>query len=104
MADEPKPARRLGLPNDESASRTMSMGLLGSVFIYGLSLVVIPLFPGSTGRIASIALIAVSLLFLTGWFFAVRAGFRLVGRKGSRAERRARDHKRHEREKRMRLR
>lgn len=110
MPDEPVPAPAPAKrswwktePMDEAGSRTMFVGLLISFAVYGLSIVVSAVYREQVWAIGlNIALTLTSVVFLAGWFFAVRRGFRL-GKNKSRAERRAKMHAKEEREKRMRL-
>lgn len=88
---------------DEQGSRTMFLGLIASFLIYGASFVVPVLWKDDRARLASIALIVVSIAFLGGWYLAVRGGFR-VGRPPTRANRRAKMHAQKEKEKRARMR
>lgn len=88
---------------DEQGSRTMFVGLLIAFGLYGLSFVLTATYrEAAWASWGSIALILVSVVFLAGWFLAVRRGFR-VGKVKSRAVRRAQMHAKEEREKRMRM-
>jgi hypothetical protein len=87
---------------DEAGSRTMFVGLIIAFALYGLSFVLTAVYDEPWADWASIGLILVSVLFLGGWFLAVRGGFR-VGKTKSRAKRRAEMHAKEEKEKRTRL-
>lgn len=102
---EGAPSRRWwqSQPMDEAGSRTMFVGLIIAFALYGLSFVVTAVYRERAWvNWVSIGLILASVVFLAGWFLAVRGGFRLAKTK-SRAERRAAMHAKEEREKRMRL-
>lgn len=88
---------------DEHAQRTMFYGIAISLAIYVVSFAAVPLLPEGIDRTISIALLAGSVALLAGWWLAVRRGFR-IGRAPGRAERRAKGHLAHEKEKRARLR
>ena len=90
-------------PMDEQGSRTMFVGLIIAFALYAVSFVVQAVYKAySWANWASIGLILLSVLFLGGWFLAVRSGFR-IGKQKSRAARRAKMHAEKEKEKRMRL-
>ena len=103
MADKTSSGLFRKEPMDEAGSRTMFLGLLVSFFLYGLSFIAPIVWKDDRARWLSIALIAVSVVFLGVWFLMVRGGFRIGGKK-TRSTRRAKMHAEHEREKRIRLR
>lgn len=88
---------------DEHAQRTMFLGVMVSLVLYLASLAAVPLLPDTIDRFVSIGLIVLSLGFLAVWYLAVRGGFRL-GKVTTRAQRRAKAHAAHEKDKRARLR
>jgi hypothetical protein len=105
MPDEPAPRKRSwwkSEPMDEQGSRTMFVGLIISFALYGVSFVIPAVYDEAWSNWVSMGLILTSVLFLLGWFLAVRGGFRL-GKQKSRAKRRAEMHAKEEKEKRMRL-
>ena len=103
MAEPKKRSWWKSEPLDEAGSRTMFVGLIIAFALYGLSFVVTAVYKAyAWANWISIGLILVSVLFLGGWFLAVRGGFR-IGKQRSRAQRRAAMHAKEEREKRMRL-
>lgn len=90
--------RHLRRPVDDTQARTAFVGLLGTFVIYGLSLAVLYLWPGTTGTFVSIGLTIVAIVFGVAWFLAVRGGFRF-GKGPNRLETRAKAKKAREQEK-----
>jgi hypothetical protein len=64
--------------DDSAGQRTMFVGFLIGFGVYSVSFALPYLVPGSTGQWASLVLVLVSLLFMLGWFIAVRRGFRVT--------------------------
>lgn len=84
--------------DDATGARTMFVGVLIGFAVYALSFVVPFLVPGRTGQWVSVALIVVSMIFIIGWFFATRRGFR-VTKAPTRMDRRLKERQLDEREK-----
>ncbi|HEX2022385.1 MAG TPA: hypothetical protein VHH36_06700 [Candidatus Thermoplasmatota archaeon] len=74
---------------EQPQQRTLYVGLIISLALYGVSFVIPVLYEGPVGQWASIVLILIALAFMVIWMIAVRRGFRL-GRQG-RQERRLKD-------------
>jgi hypothetical protein len=84
--------------DDSQGQRTMFIGILIGFAVYALSFVMPYLIEGSTGQWISLGLIAVSMVFTLGWFFATRRGFR-VSKGPNRVERKLKETRADEREK-----
>lgn len=88
---------------DDAQMRTMMRGLTIGLAIYALGFVLPYLIEGPVGEWGSIGLTALSLVFMLVWALVVWRGFRWV-KKTNRGLRRAKEHARDEKEKRMRMR
>lgn len=97
-------ARRVTTPNPPSQAdvdlklRTLFVGMVAAFVIYGLGFAFAYAIPGPVGLWINIGCIAASLIFVAAWLLAVRGGFRL-GKPPSKAQQRAKEKARFEREK-----
>lgn len=91
---------------DDRQRSTLFKGLVIALGVYSLSWIVPWVLrgrlPDETVAWLAFALNAAALLFAAVWFLMVYRGYR-IGKPVSRSERRAKEHAREEREKRMRL-
>ncbi|MFA5861135.1 MAG: hypothetical protein WDA16_05520 [Candidatus Thermoplasmatota archaeon] len=87
--------------DDSAGQRSMWVGFLIGFAIYAMGLVSQYLLPGDLGFYVSMGCILVAMVFIIGWFIAVRRGFRVSKNTAgpNRMERRLREHKADEREK-----
>jgi hypothetical protein len=88
--------------DDAQGTRTLFTGIIIGFAVYALSFVAPFLIPDPNGQYVSIALLAVSMVFVVGWFIAWKRGFR-VGKPANRLEKRAKEKQKAERQKKMKL-
>lgn len=91
-------------PLDQAGMRTLFLGLMIGFLVYGASYGTKYVFPPGQAEWWAVGLNLASIVFTVSWFIAVRRGFRLgKAHLANRAERRAKDHLKAEREKKRKL-